>query len=81
MSAATAAFLRSGRGVAGDGCAASHFQPRLLLMAELAQISDAGAGDPGICNGPVNEPALAGGRYARGEAGGEVANNQLIEKH
>ena len=31
---------------AGDGCAASHSQPRLLLMAELAPISDAGAGDP-----------------------------------
>jgi len=30
---------------------------------------------------PSNEPALAGGRCARGEAGGEVANNQLIEKH
>jgi hypothetical protein len=42
MSAATAAFLGSGRGVAGDGCAASHFQPRLLLMAELAPIADAG---------------------------------------
>src|SRR6516225_7954353 len=37
---------------AGDGCTASHSQPRLLLMAELAPISDAGAGDPGICNGP-----------------------------
>jgi len=35
---------------AGDGCTASHSQPRLLLMAELAPISDAGAGDPGICN-------------------------------
>jgi hypothetical protein len=30
---------------AGDGCAADHFQPRLLLVAELAQIADAGAGD------------------------------------
>ena len=37
---------------AGDGCTASHCQPRLLLMAQLAQIADAGAGDPGICNGP-----------------------------
>jgi hypothetical protein len=37
---------------AGDGCAANHFQPRLLLMAQLAPIADAGAGDPGICNGP-----------------------------
>jgi hypothetical protein len=37
---------------AGDGCAASHFQPRLLLTAELARIGDTEAGDPGICNGP-----------------------------
>jgi hypothetical protein len=37
---------------AGDGCTASHSQPRLLVMAELAPIADAGAGDPGICNGP-----------------------------
>jgi hypothetical protein len=37
---------------AGDGCAANHFQPRLLLVAELAQIADTEAGDPGICNGP-----------------------------
>jgi hypothetical protein len=29
---------------AGDGCAADHFQPRLLLVAELDQIADAGAG-------------------------------------
>jgi hypothetical protein len=52
MSATRAAFLQSGRWGAGDGCTASHSQPRLLLMAELAPISDAGAGDPGICNGP-----------------------------
>jgi hypothetical protein len=36
----------------GDGCAANHFQPRLLLMAELDQFADAGIGEPGICNGP-----------------------------
>jgi hypothetical protein len=41
---------------AGDGCAANHSQPRLLLMAELVPIADAGAGDPGICNGP--QPAI-----------------------
>ena len=35
---------------AGDGCATNHFQ-RLLLAVEL-EIADAGAGDPGICNGP-----------------------------
>jgi hypothetical protein len=40
---------------AGGGCTASHCQPRLLLMAELAPIADAGAGDPGICNGPTTE--------------------------
>jgi hypothetical protein len=37
---------------AGDGCTADHRQPGLLLVAELAPIADAGAGDPGICNGP-----------------------------
>jgi hypothetical protein len=35
---------------AGDGCAAKHPQP-LLLVAEVAPIADAGAGDPGICKG------------------------------
>ena len=29
---------------AGDGCAANHCQPRLLLVARLAQIADTGAG-------------------------------------
>jgi hypothetical protein len=38
---------------AGDGRAADHFQPSLLLAAELDPIADAGAGDPGICNGPI----------------------------
>jgi hypothetical protein len=28
-------------------------EPGLLLTAELDQIADAGAGDPGICNGPI----------------------------
>jgi hypothetical protein len=37
---------------AGDGCAADHCQPGLLLVAELAQIADATAGGRGICNGP-----------------------------
>ena len=31
---------------------ADHCQPGLLWAAELDQIADAGAGDPGICNGP-----------------------------
>jgi hypothetical protein len=39
---------------AGDDCAANHFQPRLLLVAELARIADTEAGDPGICNGPAD---------------------------
>jgi hypothetical protein len=52
MSATTAAFLRSGRLAAGDGCAANHFQPHLLLVAQLAPIADTGVGDSGICNGP-----------------------------
>ena len=30
---------------AGDGCAANHCQPRLLLVAQLDPIADAGAGD------------------------------------
>jgi hypothetical protein len=37
----------------GDGCTADHCQPGLLLTAELDPIADAGAGDPGICNGPI----------------------------
>jgi hypothetical protein len=37
---------------AGDGCTADQCQPGLLLAAELGRIADAGAGDPGICNGP-----------------------------
>jgi hypothetical protein len=40
---------------AGDGCAANHFQPGLLLVAELDPIVDAGAGELGICNGPAAE--------------------------
>jgi hypothetical protein len=37
---------------AGDSCAANHFQPHLLLAAELDQIADAGGGDYDICTGP-----------------------------
>jgi hypothetical protein len=40
---------------AGDGCAANHFQPGLLLVAELAAIADTEAGNPGICNRPKAE--------------------------
>jgi hypothetical protein len=40
---------------AGDGCTADHCQPGLLVVAELAPIADAGAGDRGICNGPCME--------------------------
>ena len=47
---------------AGDGCTANHWRPGLLLTAELDPIADAGAGDPGICNGPTRECA---GRPAR----------------
>ena len=49
MSAMTAAFL----GDADDGCIADHCQPGLRLATELDPIADAGAGDPGICNGPI----------------------------
>ena len=38
----------------GDGCAADHCQPGLLLTTELDPIADAGAGDPGICNGATS---------------------------
>ena len=38
---------------AGDGCTADHRQLGLLLVAELAPIADTGAGEPGICNGPI----------------------------
>ena len=44
---------------AGGSCAANHFQPRLLLMAELDQIADAGAGELGICNGPLSDSCSA----------------------
>jgi len=47
---------------AGDGCAADHCQPGLLLVAELAPIADAAAGGCGICNGPC----MDGARGARG---------------
>jgi hypothetical protein len=36
---------------ASDGCAADHFQPRLLLVAELNQIADAGAATPASATG------------------------------
>jgi hypothetical protein len=45
-------FPRKRSSGAGDGCTADHCQPGLLVVAELAPIADAGAGDRGICNGP-----------------------------
>jgi tripartite-type tricarboxylate transporter receptor subunit TctC len=39
---------------AGDGCAADHCQPGLLLVAELAPIADA-AGGRGICKRPARD--------------------------
>jgi hypothetical protein len=59
MSAMTAAFLRIGRRMRATFAAADHCQPGLLLVAELAQIADAGNDYFGICNGPqaaVNHP-------------------------
>jgi hypothetical protein len=41
-----------------DGCTASHSQPRLLLMAELAQISDAGPATPASATGQIRTRAL-----------------------
>jgi hypothetical protein len=49
-------FPRKRSPVAGDGCAADHYQPGVLLVAQVAQlalIEDTEAGDPGICNGPI----------------------------
>jgi hypothetical protein len=46
-------FSRKRSPDAGDGCTADQCQPGLLLAAELGQIADAGARDPGICNGPI----------------------------
>jgi hypothetical protein len=48
-------FLRKRSPDAGDGCTADYCQPGLLLTAELGQIADIEAGDPGICNGPIAE--------------------------
>jgi hypothetical protein len=52
---------------AGDGCTAGHCQPGLILVAELAPIADAGAGDRGICNGPGADERAA--KIASGKAG------------
>ena len=46
-------FSRKRSPDAGDGCTADHCQPGLRLAAGLDPIADAGAGDPGICNGPI----------------------------
>ena len=39
--------------IAGIEAASGHQERGLRLVAELDQIADAGAGDPGICNGPI----------------------------
>jgi hypothetical protein len=52
MSAATAAFLGSGRRMRATVAPPNHFQPSLPLAAELDQIADAGAGDRGESYGP-----------------------------
>jgi hypothetical protein len=57
MSATRAAFLESGRRVRATVAPQARRQLRLLLMAQLAQIADAGACDPGICNGPARDIA------------------------
>ena len=59
MSAATAAFLGSGRRMRATVAPADHCQPGLRLAAELDPIADAGAGDPGFCNGPRPDSCTA----------------------
>jgi hypothetical protein len=55
-------FARKRSPDAGDGCTADHCQPGLRLAAELDPIADAGASDPGICNGPKAGIAATFGR-------------------
>ena len=52
MSAATAAFLGSGRRMRATVAPPTTVNRALLSVAELGRIADALAGDPGICNGP-----------------------------
>jgi hypothetical protein len=47
-------FSRKRSPAAGGGCTAGHCQPGLILVARLAPIADAGAGDRGICNEPIS---------------------------
>jgi hypothetical protein len=60
MSAMRAAFLGSCRRVRGMVAPPTTVNRICLLAAELDQIADAGAGDPGICNGPGAEVGRGG---------------------
>jgi hypothetical protein len=53
MSAATAAFLGSGRRVRATVAPPTTVNRACYLVTELDPIADAGAGDRGICNGPI----------------------------
>src|SRR6516162_10241782 len=52
MSATRAAFLGSGRRVRATVAPPTTVNRACYLAAELDPIADAGAGDPGFCNGP-----------------------------
>src|SRR6516162_2155265 len=54
MSAATAAFLRSGRRMRATVAPPTTVNRACYLAAELDPIADAAAGDPGICNGAIS---------------------------
>ena len=58
MSAATAAFLGSGRRVRATVAPPTTVNRACYLAAELDPIADAGAGDPGFCNGPITEVSI-----------------------
>jgi hypothetical protein len=59
MSAATAAFLGSGRRVRGTAAPPTTVNRACYLVAELDPIADARGGDPGICNGPTTQVAAS----------------------
>ena len=55
MSAATAAFLGSGRRMRATVAPPTTVTRACQLVSELAPIADAGADDHGICNGPTTD--------------------------
>ena len=57
MYAMTAAFLGSSRRMRATAAPPTTFNRACYWWRNLIVIADAGAGDPGICNGPMNETA------------------------